>query len=115
MRGWAAFRAWGRRSEVGLVLLAALVGGVSGLLASLMSGATHWLHVALFGPGAEHGLSALRHAPPWLLLLVPTAGGLLLAALNRGIARWWPLAPIVSIEVYALHGCRITLCEGCVV
>ena len=52
-RGWAAFCAWGRRSEVGLVLLAALVGGMSGLLASLMGGATHWLHVALFGPGVK--------------------------------------------------------------
>ena len=49
VRGWAAFRAWGRRSEVGLVLLAALVGGVSGLLASQMGGAAQWLHVALFG------------------------------------------------------------------
>jgi chloride channel protein, CIC family len=115
VRGWAAFRAWGRRSEVGLVLLAVLVGGVSGLLASLMGGATHWLHVALFGPGAEHGLSAFRRAPPLLLLLVPTAGGLLLAALNRGIARWWPRQPIDPIEANALHGGRMSLRDGVVV
>ena len=92
-RGAAALRAWIRRAEVGLVVLAALAGAASGLVASLMGGAAEWLHVALFGPGAAHGLSALRHGDPLLLLLVPTAGGLLLALLNHVLARRWPHRP----------------------
>ena len=46
--------------------LAILAGGTSGLIASLMGGATHWLHVTLFGSGAEYGLSALRKAAPFV-------------------------------------------------
>src|SRR3954468_2277177 len=64
VRGLAAFRIWVRRSELALVALAILAGGASGLVASLMGGATHWLHVTLFGPGAEYGLSAMRNAGP---------------------------------------------------
>src|SRR3954451_3515723 len=56
VRGFAAFRIWVRGSEIAIVALAILAGGTSGLIASLMGGATHWLHVTLFGPGAEYGL-----------------------------------------------------------
>ena len=59
VRGLAAFRIWVRRSEIAIVALAILAGGASGLIASLMGGATRWLHLMLFGPGAEFGLSAM--------------------------------------------------------
>src|ERR1051325_9995553 len=75
VRGLAAFRIWVRRSEIAIVALAILAGGVSGLVASLMGGATHWLHVTLFGPGAEYGLSAMRNAGSFLIFLVPVMGG----------------------------------------
>ena len=88
--GGAVFRLWVRSSEIALVALAILAGGTSGLVASLMGGATHWLHVTLFGPGAEYGLSALRNADPVVLVLMPIVGGLLLGLLNLGLARWWP-------------------------
>jgi hypothetical protein len=64
VRGFAAFRIWVRGNEIAIVALAILAGGTSGLVASLMGGATHWLHVTLFGPGAEYGLSAMRNADP---------------------------------------------------
>src|SRR4051795_2372299 len=73
-RGLAAFRIWVRGSEIAIVALAILAGGTSGLIASLMGGATHWLHLMLFGPGAEYGLSALRSAGPFLVFLVPIMG-----------------------------------------
>ena len=114
-RGAAAFRIWVRGSEVAIVVLAILAGGAGGLVASVMSGATHWLHLALFGPGAENGLSALRNADPLVLLLVPTAGGLLLGLLNLGLARWWPRTPIDPIEANALYGGRMSLADGAVV
>jgi chloride channel protein, CIC family len=80
-----------------------------------MGGATHWLHVMLFGPGAEYGLSAMRNAGPFLVFLVPIMGGLLLGLLNLGLARWWPRAPIDPIEANALYGGRLSLADGAVV
>src|SRR5918997_3722485 len=71
VQGLASFRIWVRGSEVAIVALAFLAGGMSGLIASLMGGATHWLHLALFGPGAEQGLSAIREVDPLVVLLVP--------------------------------------------
>jgi len=115
VRGLAALRIWVRGSEIAIVALAILAGGVSGLVASLMGGATHWLHVMLFGPGAEYGLSALRSAGPFLIFLVPIIGGLLLGLLNLGLARWWPRAPIDPIEANALYGGRLSLADGAVV
>ena len=114
--GVAALRAWNRRGELGLVALAVLAGAASGLVAALMGNVAAWLHVALFGPGAELGLSALRNADPLLLLLVPTVGGLLLSLLNQGLARWWPRPPLIDpIEANALHGGRMSLSDGVVV
>src|SRR3954470_5320329 len=115
VRGLAALRRWVRGSEIAIVALAILAGGVSGVVASLMGGATHWLHVMLFGPGAEYGLSALRSAGPFLVFLVPIMGGLLLGLLNLGLARWWPRAPIDPIEANALYGGRLSLADGAVV
>src|SRR5215208_6373914 len=87
VRGLAAFRVWVRGSEVAIVALAILAGGAGGLVAALMGGATHWLHLTLFGPGAAPGLSALRNPNPWVVLLMPVIGGLLLGLLNLGVAR----------------------------
>src|SRR5919107_4316333 len=115
VRGLAAFRLWVRRSEIAIVALAILAGGTSGLVASLMGGATHWLHVTLFGPGAEYGLSALRNGDPFVVFLMPIIGGLLLGLLNLGLARWWPRAPIDPVEANALYGGRLSLADGAVV
>src|SRR3954453_13311251 len=41
VRGFAAFRIWVRGNEIAIVALAILAGGTSGLVASLMGGATH--------------------------------------------------------------------------
>src|SRR3954464_1524511 len=114
-RGLAAFRMWVRGSEIAIVALAILAGDTSGLVASLMGGATHWLHVTLFGPDAEFGLSAMRKAEPFVVFLVPIVGGLLLGLLNLGLARWWPRPPIDPIEANALYGGRLSLADGAVV
>ena len=114
-RGAAALRAWLRASEVGLLLLACVAGAVSGLLATLMGEAARWLHLRLFGPGADFGLSALRDADPLVVVLVPAAGGLLLGLLNLAVARWWPRNPVDPIEANALHGGRMSLVDGVVV
>jgi len=115
LRGAAALRAWIRGAELGLLLLAVGAGGVAGLLAALMGGVTEWTHVAIFGEGADRGLSAMRHGDPLLLLLVPAAGGLLLAGINRLVAYLHPRSPVDPIEANALHGGRMSLRDGAVV
>src|SRR5687768_10495342 len=77
VRGLAAFRSWVRGNEIAIVTLAILAGGAGGLVASLMGGATHWLHLMLFGPSAEHGLRAMRNPAPFVVFLMPIIGGLL--------------------------------------
>jgi len=115
LRGLAALRAWVRGGEVGIVLLALLAGATSGLVAAAMGRAAREIHVVLFGPEAERGLSALHSAAPALLLLVPAAGGLLLGLLNILIARWRPQSPVDPIEANALHGGRASMADGAVV
>lgn len=114
-RGAVTFRQWVRRGEIGIVGLALLSGAAAGLLALLMSETTHGLHVALFGAGAQYGLSLLEDADPRLLLALPALGGLLLGLLNWGIARRGLRTPIDPIEANALHGGRMRLSDGAVV
>jgi len=115
LEGLAALRAWVRAGEVGLVLLAVLVGAASGLVAGVLGHAAQAMHVALFGPGAERGLAYLHAPDPLLLLIVPAMGGLVLGLLSLLIARWRPRAPIDPIEANALHGGRASLGDAVVV
>ncbi|MBC9178158.1 chloride channel protein [Pseudoroseomonas ludipueritiae] len=114
-RGAAALRGWVRQTEVGLILLAVVVGAVSGLLAVAIGAVARAAHVLFFGPEATHGLSALRGASPWALLLLPALGGLVLGGLNRLLARYHPRSPVDPIEANALHGGRLSLNDGFVV
>jgi len=114
-RGLAALRAWVRRGELGVLVLAIAAGVASGLLARLLGSAATGLHVLFFGEGAEHGVSALRRIEPLPLLLLPAAGGLLLGLLNLALARWYPRTPVDPIEANALHGGRASIRDGAVV
>jgi hypothetical protein len=114
-RGIAALRGWVRQTETGVILLAAVVGAISGLLAVAIGGIARVMHVLFYGPGAEHGLSSLQGASPWVLLLLPAVGGLVLGGLNRLLARIRPRAPVDPIEANALHGGRLSMNDGLVV
>jgi CIC family chloride channel protein len=114
-RGFAALRGWVRQTEVGVILLAVLVGAISGLLAVGIGGIARFMHVLFFGPGAVHGLSSLRDASPWALVLLPALGGLLLGGLNLALARFRPRALVDPIEANALHGGRLSLNDGLIV
>ncbi|WP_458095138.1 chloride channel protein [Roseomonas sp. WA12] len=115
VRGMAALRAWLRRGELGVLVLALVVGVASGLLARLLGTAAEHLHLLFFGSGAEHGLSAMRKVSPSWLLLIPAAAGLALGLLNLALSRWFPRTPIDPIEANALHGGRMSLRDGVVV
>jgi CIC family chloride channel protein len=110
-RGIAArIRALVRSSELWLVLVAAVVGAVAGLLVTIVSVTAQLMHQLLFGIGSEtrlSGLSALEI--PWLAL-VPALGGLCLGALALGIRSWGtPRRAVDPIEANALHGGQMSL------
>jgi CIC family chloride channel protein len=115
LRHLLPLRGWVRGSEIGLTGLAIVAGLGSGALAMLIGGAVHLLHVLFYGPGAGSGLSSLRGALPWLLVLVPALGGGVLAALNLLLRRVWGRTPVDPIEANALHGGRMSLRDGAVV
>lgn len=114
-RGLAALRAWLRGGELGVLVLAIVAGVASGILARLLGGAASQLHVLFFGPGAEHGVSAMRRIEPLPLLLLPALGGVVLGLVNLALARWSPRAPVDPIEANALHGGYASIRDGAVV
>ncbi|MBE9607623.1 chloride channel protein [Acetobacteraceae bacterium H6797] len=123
-RGWidarlihaaARLRGWVRRGEVGLTALGIIAGILSGTLASAMGAVAKLMHGLLFGPGVVTGLSTIRDADSWRLLLLPAVGGLVLGLVNILINRWRPRQPVDPIEANALYGGRMSRADGIVV
>src|SRR5579871_4827116 len=71
-------RAFVRAHETSLVILAALVGVIGGLVVAVMSAAVNGLHVLLFNINPGDRLSSQVSIDPLRALLVPSLGGLLL-------------------------------------
>jgi len=97
-------RAFVRAHETSLVVLAALVGTVGGLVVAAMSMAVEGMHVVLFELEWGDRLSSQFHIEPWRALLVPSLGGLLLGLAFMLLLRWRPAREIDPIEANALHG-----------
>ena len=72
-QGW---RALVRSSEIGIVVLASVVGVLAGLVVLTMSFTTQLLHETIFG--LQHGqrLSIATTIPSWRALAGPVLGGL---------------------------------------
>jgi CIC family chloride channel protein len=102
------------RSELGILLLAAMIGIAAGSCTLLMSAAARWLHVMFFGAEARQGLSTLTKLSA-AMLLIPALGGLVLGLLNFGLGRWWPRRPVDPIEANALHGGRMSVADSVMV
>jgi CIC family chloride channel protein len=101
-------RAFVRAHETSLVVLAALIGTIGGLVVALMSAAVEALHVALFDLDWGDRLSAQFRIEPLRALLVPSFGGLLLGIAFLLLLRWRPAREIDPIEANALHGGRMS-------
>jgi CIC family chloride channel protein len=105
-------RAFVRRSEGGLVLLATVVGALSGLAVSGMTALTQALRELIFQLPPGSRLSGMEAVTPILLLLGPCLGGaalgLLILLVNyvRGPRKRPAIDPI---EANALHGGRMAL------
>ncbi|KMO27690.1 chloride channel protein [Methylobacterium aquaticum] len=113
-----ALRAWVRGGEIGLILLAAVVGCLSGGVVSVMGWAAQSAHEWLFGLGLDERLSATRHVPPLVALGVPALGGALLGLVIwlGGRVRRVPGSPVIDpIEANALHGGRLSLRDSVLV
>jgi H+/Cl- antiporter ClcA len=101
-------RAFVRAHETSLVVLAALVGIIGGLVVAAMSAAVEGLHVLLFNLQVGERLSSQFRIEPLRTLLVPSLGGLLLGVAFLLLQRWRPGREIDPIEANALHGGRMS-------
>jgi CIC family chloride channel protein len=97
-------RAFVRAHETSLVVLAALIGTIGGLVVVAMSAAVEALHVAFFNLEWGDRLSSQFRIEPLRALLVPSLGGLLLGVAFLLLLRWRPAREIDPIEANALHG-----------
>src|SRR3981189_2425912 len=104
-------RAFVRAHETSLVVLAALVGTVGGLVVAAMSAAVEGLHVLLFNLQVGERLSSQLKIEPLRALLVPSLGGLLLG-MTFLLLRWRPAREIDPIEAHAMHGGRMSFRGG---
>jgi CIC family chloride channel protein len=101
-------RAFVRARETSLVILAALVGTIGGLVVAAMSAAVAGLHMLLFNLEMGEHLSSRIEIEPLRALLVPSLGGLLLGVAFLVLLRWRPVREIDPIEANALHGGRMS-------
>lgn len=101
-------RAFVRAHETSLVVLAALIGTIGGLVVLAMSIAVAGLHALLFNISIRERLSSQAGIETMRALLVPSLGGLLLGVAFLWLARWRPAREIDPIEANALHGGRMS-------
>ena len=101
-----------RNSELGLSIVAALIGAFIALGVALTRLAVAELHHALFGVALEEHLSGLVHIDRWRLLLVPTIGGIVYGLVAYALWRWRPRDIVDAIEANALHGGHMSLSDS---
>src|SRR6202166_680604 len=101
-------RAFVRAHETSLVVLAALVGTMAGMVVAAMGAAVELLHVVLFNLEMGDRLSSQVRIDPLRAVLVPSLGGLLLGIAFLLLLRWRPAREIDPIEANALHGGRMS-------
>ena len=104
-----ALRARVRGDELGLVVLAVVVGLAAGLCVTAMSVATQWAHRAFFALGPHQRLSGQVSLDMLRALLVPSLGGLAVGLLGLAIARWLPRRAVDPIEANALYGGQMSV------
>ncbi|MGA9866258.1 MAG: chloride channel protein, partial [Acetobacteraceae bacterium] len=108
-------RALVRADELGLVVLAALVGTVAGIVVYVMTEAAQLAHMALFDIGLNQHLSAMASVDWRRALVVPLLGGLLMGLFTLGVGKLSPHRAIDPIEANALHGGRMSLTGSIIV
>jgi CIC family chloride channel protein len=98
-----------------LLVLAAVIGVLGGLVVTAMGGAVTLLHRLFFALGPGEYLSAQPALVPALALGIPSLGGLCFGLVAAVIARKRPRREIDPVEANALHGGRMSLTGSLVV
>ena len=108
-------RAVVRARESSLIVLAAFVGAIAGLVVTAMGTGVDTLHRLLFhlDPGVR--LSGVLRLDPLIAISVPLAGGIIFGIARELIAGWRPEREIDPIEANALHGGRMSLLGSIIV
>ena len=101
-----------RNNELGLSLVAALIGAVIALGVAVTRLAVAELHHALFGISLEEHLSGFVEIDRWRLLLVPSIGGGIYGLVAYALWRWKPRDIVDAIEANALHGGHMSLSDS---
>ena len=101
-------RAFVRAHETSLVVLAAMIGTIGGMVVLAMSVAVAALHALLFNISITDRLSSQTSVETMRAVLVPSLGGLLLGVALLLLLRWRPAREIDPIEANALHGGRMS-------
>ena len=104
-----------RGDEIFLVVFAAFIGAVAGLLVVAMNQTTQLAHEILYWLPAGSRLSAQERIPYRLAVAVPTCGGLCVGLFAAGLARWMPRRTVDPIEANALYGGKMSLKDSLVV
>jgi CIC family chloride channel protein len=104
-----------RRSEFGLIAVAAVVGALAGLAVAAMSWISQALHEAIFDIGSGERLSSATGLDRGTVLLAPIAGGIVLGLLFLVLRKWRKKPMVDPIEANALHGGRLSLTDSIVV
>lgn len=111
----ARLRARARASEIGLVLLAIVVGALAGLAVSAMTLMANFAHVVIYGIPFDERLSAAERVPPVAAFVAPMLAGLALGAIDAWRARKKLSAAVDPVEANALRGGRMSLSESLLV
>jgi chloride channel protein, CIC family len=101
-------RAFVRAHETSLVVLAAMIGTIGGIVVLAMSVAVAALHALLFDIGITERLSSQPSIETLRAVLVLSLGGLVLGVALLLLLRWRPAREIDPIEANALHGGRMS-------
>jgi chloride channel protein, CIC family len=108
-------RAQVRARESSLVLLAAGIGVLAGIVVAAMSAGVTALHALFFAVPPGQRLSTLTTLNPFVAVIVPTLGGLAFGFVGIALARSRPAREIDPIEANALHGGRMSLTGSLIV
>jgi len=112
----ALLRAFSRRqlrnNEVGIILLAGILGFFIGLSVVAVHGIMQWMHEVCFAMSGDQLLSAGINPVPWRVALIPALGGLLVGLAALLIRRWRPREIVDAIEANALYGGKMSLIDS---
>ena len=108
-------RALVRTDELWLVLVAAMVGAVSGFAVVAMNDVSLLMHRRLFDLHTDGRLSGVDVIDPVRAVCVPALGGLALGLAGLVIARFRPRRPVDPIEANALYGGQLSMGDSLIV